>query len=53
MKLRAPKVAKVLVVGISGLPLGTKCHLDAGPVASHIVYIIRGKVVASPKCGPW
>jgi hypothetical protein len=40
-KLWAPKVAKILDVGISGLPLGslgTKCHLDAGHVASHIVY---------------
>jgi hypothetical protein len=35
MKLWAPKVAGVLVVGIPGLPLGspgTKCHLDVTPV---------------------
>jgi hypothetical protein len=34
MKLWAPKVAGVLVVGIPGLPLGspgTKCHLDVTP----------------------
>jgi hypothetical protein len=40
-KLWAPKGARVLVVGISRLPLGsarTKCHLDAGPMASHVVY---------------
>ncbi len=47
-KICAPKVAGVLVVGISkqndiwllALWLGTK-------------YTIRGKVVASPKFGPW
>jgi hypothetical protein len=41
VKLWAPKVTGVPIVGISGLPLGspwTKCHLDVGPVASHIVY---------------
>ncbi len=35
------KVAGVLILGISKLPLGspkTKCHLDAGPMANHIVY---------------
>jgi hypothetical protein len=35
------KVVGVPILGISGLPLGspeTKCHLDAGPVASHRVY---------------
>jgi hypothetical protein len=40
-KLWAPKVIGVPVVGISGLPLGsrrTKCHLNASPVASHRVY---------------
>jgi hypothetical protein len=40
-KLQAPKVAKVLGVGILGLPLGspgTKCHLDAGLMAKHRVY---------------
>jgi hypothetical protein len=40
-KLWAPKVAKVLDVGISKLPLGspgTKWHLGAGPMAKHKVY---------------
>ncbi len=35
MKLRAPNVAKVLTMGISGLPLGSpekKSHLDVAPV---------------------
>jgi hypothetical protein len=37
----APKVVGVPVVGISRLPLGslgTKCHLDCGPMANHKVY---------------
>ncbi len=37
------------------LPLGspkTKGHLGASLVARHIIYI-RGKVLASPKSGPW
>jgi hypothetical protein len=40
-KLWAPKVARVLVVGISGLPLGnpgTKWHLGTSPVAKHKIY---------------
>jgi hypothetical protein len=40
-KLWAPKVAGVLIVRISGLPLGnleTKCQLDAGPMAMDRVY---------------
>jgi hypothetical protein len=40
-KLWASKVAGVLVVRISRLPLGspgTKCHLDVGLVKRHIVY---------------
>jgi hypothetical protein len=40
-KLWAPKIVGVIVVGISGLPLGsleTKCHLDVGPMASYKVY---------------
>jgi hypothetical protein len=40
-KLWASKVAGVPTLGISGLPFGscrTKCHLDAGHVASHRVY---------------
>jgi len=41
VKLWAPKVVGIPVVGISGLPLGsleTKWHLGAGPVARHKVY---------------
>jgi hypothetical protein len=40
-KLWGPKVAGVLILAISGLPLGsprTKSHLDAGPVGNHIIY---------------
>jgi hypothetical protein len=40
-KLWGPKVAKVSILGILGLPfgsLGTKCHLDVGLVERHIVY---------------
>jgi hypothetical protein len=40
-KLWAPKVAGVPTLRILGLPLGsreTKCHLVAGPVASHRIY---------------
>jgi hypothetical protein len=40
-KFWGPKIAKVLVVGILGLPLGslmTKCHLDVGLVGSDRVY---------------
>jgi hypothetical protein len=40
-KLWAPKVAGVLVVGISGLSLRspeTKCHLDVGLVERHKIY---------------
>ncbi len=40
-KLWPCKVTRVLILGILGLPLGnfrTKCHLDVGPVANHIVY---------------
>jgi hypothetical protein len=54
-KLWAPKVGGILAVGISGLPLGsprTKGHLDVAPWRG-AKYIIRGKVVASPKSGPW
>jgi hypothetical protein len=32
---------EVLILGISGLPfgsLGTKCHLDVGPMATHRTY---------------
>ncbi len=40
-KLWAPKVVKVPIVRISGLPLGsprTKCHLDVAPVERHKDY---------------
>jgi hypothetical protein len=40
-KLWPCKVSGVPILGISGLPLGslgTKCHLDAGPVSRHRVY---------------
>jgi len=45
----------VPTLAISGLPfgsLGTKCHLDVGLVERYII-TIKGKVVASPKFGPW
>jgi hypothetical protein len=54
-KLWAPKVTRVSYVGILGLWLGspgTKWHLGASPIVS-TKYTIRGKVVASPKSGPW
>jgi hypothetical protein len=54
-KLWAPKVVKVQVVGISKLLLRnarTKWHFSANPVAKHKVYY-KGKVMASPKFGPW
>jgi hypothetical protein len=40
-KLCAPKIAEVLNLGISRLPLGspgTKCHLDVGLMERHKVY---------------
>jgi hypothetical protein len=43
-KLWAIKIVGVPTVGISGLSLGspgTKCHLNVGPVASHVVYYKR------------
>jgi hypothetical protein len=43
-KLCAPKVARVWILGISGLPFGnprTKWHLSANLVARHIVYYKR------------
>ncbi len=54
MKLWAPKVVGVPVVEISGGngSLGTKSHLDVALVESCRVYY-NGKVVASPKSGPW
>ncbi len=52
-KVMCPKVAKIPIVGISGLPLGnpgTKSDLDVAPWRG-AEYTIRGKVVASPKSG--
>jgi hypothetical protein len=54
-KLWRLKIAGVPTLAISGLPLGspgTKNHLDVGPVERCKIYY-RGKVVASPKSGPW
>jgi len=54
-KLWVPKVVEDPIVRITGFPLGspkTKCHLDVG-LWKGIEYTIRGKVVASPKSGPW
>jgi hypothetical protein len=64
-KLWAPKVARVPVGGISGLPFGspkTKCHLDVGLVERYKVYYkgegggfpqVRAVVsFVSPSC-PW
>ncbi len=41
MKLWAPKVVGILIVGILGLPLEsleTKCHLDVTPMERHRKY---------------
>jgi hypothetical protein len=54
-KLWAPKVVGVLVVGISGLTLGSlepKWHLGAGLVARHKVYY-KGEGGGFPKSGLW
>jgi hypothetical protein len=54
-KLWCPKVAKVLILGISGLQFGspgTKCHLDVGLVERHKIYY-KGEGVASPESRPW
>jgi hypothetical protein len=54
-KLWCPKFAGVPTLGILGLPFGspkTKCHLDVGLVERHKIYY-KGKVMASPKSGPW
>jgi hypothetical protein len=42
-------------MGISGLPFrnpGTKSHLDVALVKRRKIYY-KGKVMASPKSGPW
>jgi hypothetical protein len=54
-KLWAPRVARVLNVGISKLLLGsleTKCHLDVAPLERCIIYY-KGEVVAFPNSEPW
>jgi hypothetical protein len=54
-KLWASKVVNISILGILGLPLKspkTKWHLGANHVAKHKKYY-KGKVVASPKYGPW
>jgi hypothetical protein len=54
-KLWAPKVARVLVVGIPGLPLGslgTKCHLDVAPMERCKEYY-KGEGDGFPKFGLW
>jgi hypothetical protein len=57
-KLWGPKVAGALVVGISGLPLGSprkKCHLDVAPVERHREYYKGegGGFPPSPSCGEY
>jgi len=50
-----PKVVRVLVVRISGLPLGslrTKCHLDVGLMERPKVYY-KGEGGGFPKSKPW
>jgi hypothetical protein len=37
-KLWGPKPTRVPTLGISKLPLGTKCHLDVGLVERHKIY---------------
>jgi len=54
-KLWGSKVTGVPFGAISGLPLGSSeknSHLDVASVRA-AEYTIRGKVVASPKSGPW
>jgi hypothetical protein len=54
-KLWMPKVPGVQTETISGLHLGShekKSHLDVAP-RGDAKNTIRGKVVASPKSGPW
>jgi hypothetical protein len=54
-KLWAPKIPRVLVVRISGLPLGsleTKWHLGAGPMVRHKIYY-KGEGGGFPKFGLW
>jgi len=50
-KLWGSKVAGIPVGAILGVPK-EKSHLDVGPMERSRVYY-KGKVVASPKSGPW
>jgi hypothetical protein len=55
MKLWAPELLGVLVMGIPGFPFGSpkrKCYLDVAPWRG-TKNNIKGKVVASPKSRPW
>jgi len=43
-KLYTSKIMGIPILGNLGLPFGsprTKCHLDAGPMATHIIYYIK------------
>jgi len=54
-KLWGPKVARVSILGISGLPIrnpGTKCHLDPNLVVNHIIYY-KGEGGGFPKSKSW
>ncbi len=56
VKLWAPKIAKVPIVGVLGLALRsprTKWHLGAGSMARHIIYYKREGGGLPPKSGPW
>ncbi len=55
IKLWPYKVMRVPILGISGLPLGVVRQNDIWVLAPWpgIEYIIKGKVVASPKFGLW
>jgi hypothetical protein len=54
-KLWASKITRVLILKISGLPMGVSKQNDIWVLAlwPNIENIIRGKVVASPKSRPW
>jgi hypothetical protein len=50
-----PKIARVAILAISRLPLGSpekKGHLDMGLMERYKIYY-EEKVVTSPKSGPW
>jgi len=55
-KLWAPKVTRVPTLAMSGFPLGnsrTKKTIWMSASWKGAKYIIKGKVLASPKFGPW